>query len=185
MELAHRVEEELRVAADSSQVPDPTFSKVLRHAASALTQQSSDEDVDDLDRPAKQAHAGVVTLLAEACKQQATAESLSSLLEDLSFSESRAQQVVTAYQENMTVARSHLRRLASELPHVVDVKWRLDHTTKGNNLESIQEPLYTVSLKTENAGESKTIEFTCNVAELQDLVSTLKDACKAVSDLQS
>ena len=118
------------------------------------------------------------------------------------------------------------RRLAPELPHVVDVQWRLDHATKGNNLESIQEPCYAISLKTEvrmqlcalcgvvlvlvclclhllynttfhglpcsccccllqNGGVTKDIEFTCNIAELQDIVAALKDACKSVKDLQS
>lgn len=32
---------------------------------------------------------------------------------------------------------------------MVDVNWRLDYVTKDSHLEAAQEPIYTVSLKTE------------------------------------
>ena len=35
------------------------------------------------------------------------------------------------------------------MPHVVDLKWRLNYTTKTSQLERVNEPQYTVTLLTE------------------------------------
>eukprot|EP00043_Microstomoeca_roanoka_P025392 m.8546 g.8546 ORF g.8546 m.8546 type:complete len:184 (-) comp5472_c0_seq1:1221-1772(-) len=181
MEFSPQVEAELRVASDIS---DATFTTILDLARLSLTDPTHDAAGTTLDRAGKQAHAGLLTLLAEACKQQASEDALTSLMEDIGFADGRRNLVLQTFKEIVTPTRAQLRKIASELPHVVDVKWRLDYNTKGKNLEAIHEPIYTVILQTENGSERGTIEMTCTMAQLQDLVSTLKDACKSVQDLQ-
>jgi hypothetical protein len=50
------------------------------------------------------------------------------------------------------MTESHLLqppRSAFSLPHVVDVKWRIDFTTKTSQLERVNEPSYTITFLTE------------------------------------
>ncbi|TWW71104.1 COMM domain-containing protein 3 [Takifugu flavidus] len=65
-------------------------------------------------------------------------------------------------------------------PRVNDVSWRLQHHIKNAHLDRVNEPFYTISLKTENQGSLEDINFTCTVEQLQDLLAKLKDAAKSV-----
>lgn len=43
---------------------------------------------------------------------------------------------------------SHCRS-GSSLPHIVDIKWRLNYTTKTSQLERVNDPQYAITLQTE------------------------------------
>jgi len=48
-------------------------------------------------------------------------------------------------------------------------------------LEQIKEPLYFITLKTQQPdGRIEDVQFTCNFQELQDLLAKLKDGAKQV-----
>tara|TARA_R110002050_G_scaffold261228_1_gene401218 strand:- start:336 stop:617 length:282 start_codon:yes stop_codon:yes gene_type:complete len=87
----------------------------------------------------------------------------------------------------------------------VGVDWRMDYCIKNNSLGNIGKPVYFVSLETEknvklkegveggvesesgsssSQGSTERVEFTCNLEELQDLVSKLKDAAKQMERVQ-
>eukprot|EP01147_Barroeca_monosierra_P007748 gene7748-627_t len=187
MELARSVEDELRTAARSEDVDDESFQKILEWMRNDLLhrEKDNDRDLESVDRLTKRAYNGLLTFIVEAFRQNPGKDSLTSMLDDLGFSEQRKDHLFSLFQEHIIISRSQLRRISSELPHVVDVNWRLDYVTKDSHLEAAQEPIYTVSLKTETAGQTKHIEFACSVAELQDFVSALKDVQKSIEDLRS
>ena len=74
----------------------------------------------------------------------------------------------------------------------------MDYCIKNDTLAHIGKPLYFISLQTEknlklpevgdvNVVEStkEQVEFTCNLEELQDLVSKMKDAVKQMERVQN
>ncbi|KAG8009398.1 COMM domain-containing protein 3 [Nibea albiflora] len=65
-------------------------------------------------------------------------------------------------------------------PQINDVSWRLQYHMKNGQVDKVNEPFYSISLKSENEGSSEDINFTCTMEQLQDLVGKLKDAAKSV-----
>ena len=65
---------------------------------------------------------------------------------------------------------------STPLPQLQSVKWRLDVNVGQNDTsKSVREPLFHVNLGMDQRPED--LYFVCNMEEMQDLVSTLKDAC--------
>ena len=74
----------------------------------------------------------------------------------------------------------------------------MDCCIKTDRLEHVGKPIYFISLQTEKAPNlsklsclekttlaQETVKFACNIEELQDLVSKLKDATKQIERVQS
>ena len=88
--------------------------------------------------------------------------------------------------------------LGFNFPHIVGTDWRMDYCIKTDTLGHVGKPIYYISLKTEKnlklpessvteipKMEQENVDFTCNLEELQDLVSKLKDATKQMERVQS
>ena len=57
-------------------------------------------------------------------------------------------------------------------------------TAQNNHMDKVNEPQYVISLKTEKPGGQKgDVQMSCTLAQLQDLVGKLKNACKGVESL--
>ena len=95
----------------------------------------------------------------------------------------------------------HSSFLGFNFPHIVGVDWRMDYCIKTDTLAHVGKPLYFLSFQTENnlklpEGEGKgegeegvggaggQVDLTCNLEELQDLVSKLKDATRQMERIQ-
>ncbi|KAL4193079.1 hypothetical protein AMTRI_Chr06g175120 [Amborella trichopoda] len=61
------------------------------------------------------------------------------------------------------------------ISRVSSVDWRIDHC-------NFNELSYFINLETIN-GEKAKLGFVCNIEELQDLVASIKEACKSVERL--
>uniref|UniRef100_A0A3P8VXE1 COMM domain-containing protein 3 n=1 Tax=Cynoglossus semilaevis TaxID=244447 RepID=A0A3P8VXE1_CYNSE len=128
----------------------------------------------------KQIHTATTTFILEVVKHNSDKSTISSCLEDLSFSTDRIEIFYTAYQTHKKELSRLLASIGRQAPHINDVSWRLEYHMKNAHVNKVNEPCYLISLNTEKEGSSEDVSFTCTVEQLQDLVGKLKDAAKSV-----
>uniref|UniRef100_A0A147B4F8 COMM domain-containing protein 3 n=1 Tax=Fundulus heteroclitus TaxID=8078 RepID=A0A147B4F8_FUNHE len=187
MELSESVQRGLQLLADQSAVDHSGFQVLLDVSFRALLSSRADPTI--LDQPElkhmdrihlKQIHAAVTTFILEAVKHNADQSTISSCLEELTFSTERVEIFFNTHQKHKKDIERLLSSIGRRSPHINDVSWRLEYHMKNGHLDKINEPFYLISLNTENEGSSEDINFTCTTEQLQDLVAKLKDAAKSV-----
>ncbi|KAM9337623.1 COMM domain-containing protein 3 [Symphorus nematophorus] len=187
MELSESVQRGLQSLSDPSAFDQSSFQVLLDVSYRSLLSSRADPGV--LDQPElkqidqillKQTHTAATTFILEAVKQNADKSTISSCLEELSFSAERIEIFYNTHQKH----KKELERLLASIgrcpPHVTDVSWRLQYHMKNAQVDKVNEPFYLISMNTENEGSSEDINFTCTMEQLQDLVGKLKDAAKSV-----
>ncbi|GFS01289.1 COMM domain-containing protein 3 [Elysia marginata] len=192
MELGASVLENISLAGDVAHIPDKLFGKFLMCACQGvLLEKHRDAVADnpafkDLEKATlKSAYSGLVTLILEAAKHDTTEQSISTLLEECKYTPERIKEFTKIF----TAQKSHIQlllgKIGSSFPHIVDVDWRLDYYMKNNHMEKVNSAVYLISLKTEIPGEADTrdIQFSCSLEQLQDLVGKLRDATKCLEKI--
>jgi len=131
----------------------------------------------------KQAYTAAVSLILEAAKHDAAPSEITATLEEAKFSDARSKTFVSLYEKNKSAIRNNLLKSSFSFLSVIGVEWRMDYYMRSDLLEQVQTPVYFISLRTQkNDGSEGTVEFTCNLQELQDLLAKLKDATKQVKN---
>uniref|UniRef100_A0A7S1XW81 COMM domain-containing protein 3 n=1 Tax=Phaeomonas parva TaxID=124430 RepID=A0A7S1XW81_9STRA len=131
---------------------------------------------------AQAAHLALVALIVDAVRTGLAEDQLRGNLEELGFGEGH----IAAFLETLGRARPTLQRglgsIGIAFDAIVDIDWRLDYTVRSSAGGSVHEPFYFVSLKTRTpGGDLSSVEFTCNLEQLQDLYAKVQDATKQVS----
>ncbi|XP_044195776.1 COMM domain-containing protein 3 [Thunnus albacares] len=187
MELSESVQRGLQSLADPSVFDQTSFPALVDVSFRSLLSSHGDPGV--LDQPElkqvdqillKQSHTAAITFILEAVKQNADKSTVSSCLEELTFSAERIEIFCSTYQKHKKELERLLASIGKQPPRVNDVSWRLQYHMKNGQLDKVNEPFYLISLNTENKGTPEDINFTCTVEQLQDLVGKLKDAAKSV-----
>ncbi|XP_047424715.1 polycomb complex protein BMI-1-A [Mugil cephalus] len=187
MELSESVQRGLQSLAGASTLDQSGFQALVDVSFRSLL--SSHGDPAILDQPElkqidkillKQIHTAAITFILEAVKHNADKSTISSSLEELTFSAERIEIFYSTYEKHKKDLRRVLGSIGNRPPHITDVSWRLQYHTKNAHLDKVNEPSYLISLSTEKGGSSENIDFTCTVEQLQDLVGKLKDAAKSV-----
>ncbi|XP_042255771.1 COMM domain-containing protein 3 [Thunnus maccoyii] len=187
MELSESVQRGLQSLADPSVFDQTSFpalvdvsfrSLLSSHGDPGVLDQSELKQVDQI--LLKQSHTAAITFILEAVKQNADKSTVSSCLEELTFSAERIEIFCSTYQKHKKELERLLASIGKQPPRVNDVSWRLQYHMKNGQLDKVNEPFYLISLNTENKGTPEDINFTCTVEQLQDLVGKLKDAAKSV-----
>lgn len=109
-------------------------------------------------------------------------------LETTKMAKSKAAFISKLYQMQKESLRTKLSTVTFQLPHIIDIDWRLDYFMKSNKVEKANESVFFINLKTKTdrttgqiGDTEKEVEFTCNLEQLQDLLLKLKDAEKSLS----
>ncbi|XP_053198606.1 COMM domain-containing protein 3 [Scomber japonicus] len=187
MELSESVQRGLQSLADPSAFDQTSFPALIDVSFQSLLSSHGDPAV--LDQPelkqidqilVKQSHTATVTFILEAVKQNADKSTVSSCLEELTFSAERIEIFYGTYQKHKKELEHLLTSIGRQPPRVNDVSWRLQYHMKNGQLDKVNEPFYLISLNTETKGTPEDINFACTVEQLQDLVGKLKDAAKSV-----
>ncbi|KAF3703500.1 COMM domain-containing protein 3 [Channa argus] len=187
MELSESVQRGLQSLADPSSFDRSSFQVLVDVSFRSLL--SSHADPGILDQPElkqidqillKQSHTAATTFILEAVKQNADKSTISSCLEELTFSSERIEIFYSIYEEHKKELGRIIASIGRRPPHINDVSWRLKYHMKNGQVDKVNEPFYSISLNVENEGSSDDIDFTCTVEQLQDLVGKLKDAAKSV-----
>ncbi|XP_069561673.1 COMM domain-containing protein 3 isoform X1 [Brachyistius frenatus] len=216
MELSESVQRGLQSLADPSSFDRSSFQVLVDVSLRSLLSSHADPAV--LDQPElkqvdqillKQVHTAATTFILEAVKQNADKSTISSSLEELTFSAEKIDIFYSTYQVHLKqhgisgilfltfvtaadlllcfVLQKHkkeLERLLASIgrrpAHINDVSWRLQYHMKNAQVDKVNDPFYLISLNSESEGSSEDINFTCTMDQLQDLVGKLKDAAKSV-----
>ncbi|XP_006817084.1 COMM domain-containing protein 3-like [Saccoglossus kowalevskii] len=187
MELSVEALGGLQLCGDSAHVSDKAFIVLVRRVCDNLLKDSTDtsvlddEGLSNVDRAVlKLCFASLVTLVLEAAKHDSDASTISTILEDCKFTADRIDILNKIFISKKPEIQALLSNIGHTPPHIVDVDWRLDFYLKNNHVDKVNEPVYMVTLKTEEGGqeETKDVQFACSMEQLQDLVGKLKDACK-------
>uniref|UniRef100_A0A667XG36 COMM domain-containing protein 3 n=1 Tax=Myripristis murdjan TaxID=586833 RepID=A0A667XG36_9TELE len=190
MELSESVQRGLQSLADPSLfdlssfpvLVDVSFRSLLSsHADSGILDQPELKHIDQI--VLKQSHAAATTFILEAVKQNADKSTISSCLEEITFSAERIEIFHSAYQKHKKELEHLLASIGRRPPHITDVSWRLQYHMKNGHVHKVNEPFYLISLNVENGdsgGSSEDISFSCTMEQLQDLVGKLKDAAKSL-----
>jgi hypothetical protein len=102
-------------------------------------------------------------------------------LEEFKWSEDRIKVFQKCYEESKPKIRTALSKSAFSFGTILSLSYRLDHYLKSNTVDHVRAPLYYLTLKTQQAnGETKEIQLTATLEELQDLLQKCKDMAKQV-----
>ncbi|XP_077591871.1 uncharacterized protein LOC144209441 [Stigmatopora nigra] len=186
MELSDSVHRGFRSLGEPSAMDDAGFPALVDVCFRSLLSPGPDAEV--LDGPElkqierillKQMHTATCTFILEAVRQNADETTISSCLEELSFSSERIQIFCSCYQKHKKDIKQLLARIGRQPAHITDVSWRLQYQVKNGQVDKVNEPFYLITLNTENKCRPEDITFTCTTEQLQDLVGKLKDAAKS------
>jgi len=206
MNLSEEVLSSFSTLTDEKVVNNIAFGFLLRSSFEVVLKQKLESEclkAEELSKVdpiiLKQVFAGLISIILEAAKHDADPSTLKPKFEDFNKSPSRLDYFCRVYSEKKTSLRKLLLLTTFQFPHITDVDWTLDYCVKSNSLEKIDTPLYLVNFKTETLNKSQktptvvgggegrkesigeeSINFTCGVEELQDMVNKLKDALLAV-----
>jgi hypothetical protein len=141
----------------------------------------------------KTAYSALVCLFVEAAKNNVSEKSVVMFLwSECGVPEPQGKLVAEVFESKKEALRRVMSRTGnwSSIPRLVGVDWRLEYRVLSSTEIQDHPPrelLYHCAMKTAEKqmvtldGETDgKIDFVCSVEQLQDLVSTLKDACKAV-----
>eukprot|EP00038_Savillea_parva_P009230 m.182144 g.182144 ORF g.182144 m.182144 type:complete len:192 (-) comp15454_c0_seq1:119-694(-) len=132
----------------------------------------------------KTAHGALVTALLTAAKSNDNEEAFGGSLEEGGLSAAQVTAIVSKYATHREKLRMLLRKTSTGLPHITDIDWKLQYYMESNQLDKVNEAHYTLQLTTEEGGGKKgQVQLACSLAQLQDLVSKLKDASKRLETL--
>eukprot|EP00051_Salpingoeca_urceolata_P035110 m.28233 g.28233 ORF g.28233 m.28233 type:complete len:254 (+) comp8786_c0_seq1:868-1629(+) len=192
MDLSESVVQGLGVAAGLKQA---AFAALVTEAVNAACSASAPDPASLFADPAlsavnvaeaKLAFGALVTTVVEATKANADAATLGPVLEDCRLSAAQIETFTSSFASKKPEIRASLRKTAFGLPHVVDVDWRLNYYIKNNVLEKMDQPRFLINLRTEAAdNKADKVQFSCDMAQLQDLVAKLKEATKSLELVSS
>eukprot|EP00727_Mastigamoeba_balamuthi_P007525 m51a1_g3393 hypothetical protein (195) ;mRNA; f:519620-520392 len=140
-------------------------------------------ELSGLDRIAvKQGHSALCSLLLEAAKDNDEPQAVAGALEENNVPAGIRALASARYEAALPALRASLARIGSKaVPRIVGVNWRLDYVVRSDAIDHACAPLYFVRLRTSGQdGEDGTVEFSCSIDDLQDLVSKLRDATKQI-----
>ncbi|XP_060533610.1 COMM domain-containing protein 3 [Cylas formicarius] len=113
------------------------------------------------------------------------------LTQECEIDEGKSKVATECYERYFSQIRLALLNIGNHLPHVTDVKWKIDYIIKSNTYEHSSGPVFRIGLKTEQYNEEtehsgrKVLHFTCTSQELQDLVYKLKDVVRHCQKLST
>ncbi|EDQ88486.1 uncharacterized protein MONBRDRAFT_26225 [Monosiga brevicollis MX1] len=200
LELDEAMEQQLDVAFNAQLIDEKAFQALVKGVFAIAFEEATEADLlgagalqNANARSVKQAYTGLLTLVLEAAKQNLNGDSLRSTdmgcVQDcngesrLFFTQTHrlisrppALCLILVY---LDLVSAHSTTF--HIPHLEDVEWRLDQTTRGSHLDKIDEPRFNITFRTTNDESNTTIS--CDLARLQDLVAKLESACAAVQSL--
>ncbi|XP_077490564.1 COMM domain-containing protein 3 [Amblyomma americanum] len=179
MELAEPFVNGIAKAADPRKVSDADYAKLLDKVFRVVTadeEQPNGEDYAAAD-DFKDGCAGLIAFVLESSRFNLDDSQFAMRLEEYGMTGARAESLARKYAANRQLVRVELSQIGRRPPHVTDVDWSVDYRVKSNHLERIGEPVFHVQLKS-----SEPLSFTCNMAQMQDLLHSLRDAAKCVEN---
>ncbi|XP_011862535.1 PREDICTED: COMM domain-containing protein 3 [Vollenhovia emeryi] len=190
MELAKEIIDGLANIQNSNVLPEETFlqlldviilyvSKNVSNGKTAITAVYPSKS--DL---IKAAFANISCLFIEAARHDYDEESLKHFLHNEHINGQRIETLCSRYMSNKESIQTQLELTGNNLPHVVDVDWRLHHCVKiSTRITNV--PVYNIRISTKEGNQLRYVIFTCTIQQLQELVYKLKDAVRHIEKISN
>ncbi|CAG9834219.1 unnamed protein product [Diabrotica balteata] len=179
----------IALAKNSTVINDDIFKKQLENCFQVLTERKEIHTTNNLynSKPdiIKEFYASLLTVTTEFVRQNVNREDITFFLHDeCGLSSERTNLYISMLEEKKCQLQIALLNIGSALPHVTDIKWKIDYIVKSSEVESAEGPLFRICLIGEqydiekDSKVLKPIHFTCNSVELLDLIYKFKDALR-------
>jgi len=123
------------------------------------------------------------TLLLEATRVRAAPEQLKAILTESSVSDEYADILSELYSQHQDTLIAHIETTGIAAPAIVGLDWRLDYSVRSKHGGRENAPMFFVSLRVKDRGVLKDIDMIATREEVQDLLSSVRDAVKQVERL--
>ena len=138
------------------------------------------------DASAKEVYASLSTVLIDAARQDLTEEQVASALKENGVDGEMSRLIGKSFAAGKGDLRWMLQCTAIGQLTLIDFEWRLDYHVRSSATGIEHVPVYFVSMKTKSPdGEYGQKDFTCSHEQMQDMLSTVRDAIKNVERLSS
>ncbi|GAB0099519.1 COMM domain-containing protein 3 [Sergentomyia squamirostris] len=120
----------------------------------------------------------LISLIVVAAKNDVSSNQLKIFLTDLHVRETICNKIVREYEISGEEVKIKLATYGHDEPFMSDVNWKMSCNVQSDSINTHGDLLYKISLEDVNGrtGEAKSItDFTCNIEELQSLITKLKD----------
>ncbi|KAJ8981933.1 hypothetical protein NQ317_002104 [Molorchus minor] len=189
MKINDKLKDSLALGQNPIIITENTFKKLLENCFSILSGRDEIHSITALynSKPdiVKEFYAALLSVSVEFARNNQSKEEISQFLTSgCKFSTQRADIYADQFEKNRQALEISLLNIGSHLPHVTDVKWKIDYIVKSSMVDESEGPLFRVSLIAEEFDEQtqqkklKNVNFSCTSQELQDLVYKLKDAVR-------
>lgn len=190
MELAKGVISGIADMQNSNVLPEETVLQLLDIAVSYICRNTNDIKSIGALYPSKSdvvkaAVANVSCLFVEAARHDYDEECLKSFLQHEHITGQRTEKLCSVYMNNKLDIQSQLESIGDNVPHIVDIDWRLHHCVKVSTRRSVSMPIYNIRLGTKKANEIKYVTFACTIQQLQELVYKLKDIVRHIEKMSN
>ncbi|KAK7576337.1 hypothetical protein V9T40_012623 [Parthenolecanium corni] len=181
----------LRRLCNRSLVNEDYFYRLLKEflktgQSSAEKPEKDKSEIDEYKSDVlKTAYASLAVLLIEAARHDLDNFKLKTVLEGYNLDTSRISLIVDAYQSGKSNIQTSLSKIGTNLPHIIDVRWRMDLRIESDYLgERAFQPYFIIELVTVTSSNNKKIvKFSCTPEGLQELVCSLKAAARHVTKI--
>ncbi|XP_023011627.2 COMM domain-containing protein 3 [Leptinotarsa decemlineata] len=182
------------LAQNSSVISDEVFKKMLENCFAILTGKEEIHSIMGLcqSKPdvLKEFYAALLCVSAEFARRRSSTEDILRFLNtDCGLPLKKSNLFTEYFDKNKLALETSLLNITGALPHVTDVKWKIDYIVKSNTMDSSEGPIFRINLiseKFDTESQHKKLEnimFNCTSQELQDLVYKLKDAVRHCSSV--
>ncbi|KAJ6236075.1 comm domain-containing protein [Anaeramoeba flamelloides] len=174
-------------------IPKSVHQELLSLIFGVLLQQADETEIEksqslkQIDSTLlKEVFSGLITIVIQAIKNNLNAKSLAQFLKDTNAPTEFVGLLSTAYGKTFQkIKEIHLETTGFYLKKLIDINWRMDYIIKSNKIEQIDKPVYFIDLNLQKKdGQIEKLKFSCDTNQLQDLVTTLKDAVLAKKTLK-
>ncbi|XP_066144939.1 COMM domain-containing protein 3 [Euwallacea fornicatus] len=187
VQISKQIVENLSILNGDEAPLNSNLEELLKNSFNCLknaTQDVGKAPLESNNIQIKRLQSSLLYVFSEFVRHGKTAEDLTEFLTNQCSIEAGKVAILKDYYEKWEkFIRLELLCVGNHLPHITDIKWKIDHIVKTNSLNQPEGPLFRISLKTNTHNSdcrdglhAENVDFTCNTQELQNLVHKLKDA---------
>lgn len=205
MDLCQEVLDGISLLKNTKRITRDELTSILQIVSDSLRNNTSDDGGYLKRGDLKLATLSLSCLMIESCRQNLginrEIEMLKTLLEDCHVEPEYSTLILTVYTTLRDDLNGRLERIRikdgsdDSMKEIIDVDWRQEILLKTNFLDKLSQLQYFISLKTnhlnnddnnyheDDASRNETIDFSCSLQDLTDLLYKIKECSKAVENV--